>query len=532
MNSRIYKILTVVLIVLTFTHCAKRGRPTGGEKDLTAPILVSAKPEYGSLNFDAKKIRIYFDEFVKLKDVNKQLIISPPLKNNPTIVPLGTASKVISIKLLDTLKENTTYTFNFGNSVTDNNEGNPIKSFKYVISTGTYIDSLKISGDITDAYSRKTDSDILVMLYEMDSIFNDSIIYKEKPTYVTSTLDSTNFELTNLKEGKYLLMALKQPNNNYIFKPQQDKVGFIKTPITLPTDSIFDITIFNEILPFKFIRGGEFTKGHLIFGYQGNNEDFKIRLLDETPEGFNSETIFEKDKDTLNYWFTPFEKDSLLFEVSNLSFSDTVTVKLKTSKMDSLIVSSSVSSVLNMRDTFAIESTIPILKFDTSKIKLFDKDTLEVSFLAEVNPYKNRINILFDKEYDNKYNLKVLPNALEDVFNNTNDTLNYNFRTKLLEDYGIISLQVSNVNSPIIIELIDDKDNLIASKKINSNETVTFNNLPPKAYIARAVFDDNNNGKWDTGNYLLKTHPEKIVYLNELIEIRANWELPIYFTLN
>jgi len=532
MNVSVYRILIGFLIAFSFTNCAKRGRPTGGEKDLTAPIQISASPSQESTNFEAKKIKIHFDEYVKLKDVNKQLIVSPPLKNTLDILPVGTASKFITIKLRDTLKENTTYTFNFGNSVVDNNEGNPLKSFKYVFSTGSFIDSLKLSGDIYDAISRKTDSDILVMLYEIDSIFTDSIIYKEKPTYVSSTLDSTNFELTNLKDGKYLVLALKQPNNNYIYNPKQDKIGFLNEPITLPSDTVLNFSIFNEKLPFKFFKGIETSKGHIVFGYEGDGKDFKVNLLDKSiADTLKSETVFEKGKDTLSFWYKPIEKDSLLFEVSHLNFKDTISVKLKTSKMDTLIVSNETGSTLNPRDTFLLKSNIPIVNMDASKITLFDKDTVAVPFLAVIDSFKTSLAINFEREYDNKYSVKVFPNAILDIFENTNDTLSFNLRTKKLEDYGIIGLQVSNVNSPIIIELITEKDELIARKRINADQLVSFKNLKPGKYIARAIFDDNNNGIWDTGNYLLKKQPEKIMYFDMLLEARAGWDINEVFII-
>ena len=531
MNYRFFKFFILIFIVFSFTNCAKRGRPIGGEKDETPPVLMSATPPQESIEFDATKIKIYFDEYVKFKDLNKQLIISPPLKYAPDITPTGTASKLITIKLLDTLQENTTYTINFGNSIVDNNEGNIIESFKYVFSTGKYLDSLKIHGDITDAFSRKTDSEILVMLYKIDSTFNDSIIYKEKPTYVSSTLDSTNFELTNLKDGKYLLLALKQPNNNYIYNSKQDKIGFFNEPITLPIDTTFEISLFNEIQPFKLIKAIETTKGHIVFGYQGDKNNLKVKLLDTVSPNFKPEIVFEQEKDTLSYWFKDIEKDSLLFEVSNLNYIDTVTVKLRASKRDSLFLKSTINATLNPRDTFAISSSIPISTIDTTKISIFDKDTIKVPYKTIINSYKKNLFLKFEKKFENQYSVKILPNAIFDVFGNTNDTLNYKLTTKKLEDYGIINLQLSNVTSPVIIQVITEKDELISSKKINSDQLISFKNLPPKNYIVRVIFDDNDNGKWDTGNYLLKVQPERIIYFEKLIELRANWDYNETFIL-
>ncbi|MEL6988848.1 MAG: Ig-like domain-containing protein, partial [Bacteroidota bacterium] len=184
-------------------NCAKRGSPTGGPQDSIPPSFVKAVPPNYTTSFDKEEIRIYFDEYIKLKDYQKQLIISPPLKNS-IISPQGSASKYISITITDTLAPNTTYVFNFGQSIQDNNEGNPFSSFKYVMSTGEYIDSLTVKGSIIDELEDKPDNFVSVMLYAVDSTLNDSIVFKEPPRYVTNTLDSlTTFEITNIEEGEY-----------------------------------------------------------------------------------------------------------------------------------------------------------------------------------------------------------------------------------------------------------------------------------------------------------------------------------------
>ena len=187
MNYSIYKIVLLVMLSILLTNCAKRGRPTGGPLDSIAPILVSANPAHKTINFKSKKIKIYFDEYIKLKNVNKQLVISPPQKIDPVIMPLGTASKLITIEILDTLDPNTTYAFNFGNSIVDNNEENELGNFKYVFSTGSYIDSLDLKGEVNDPVIKKSIKGIDVMLYEYNDEYTDSIIFKEKPRYIANT---------------------------------------------------------------------------------------------------------------------------------------------------------------------------------------------------------------------------------------------------------------------------------------------------------------------------------------------------------
>lgn len=177
------------IAALSLVGCAKRGSITGGLKDTIAPVLRFSTPENYSTNFKSNEIRITFDEYVKIKDVNKQLIISPPMEVAPLISP-SNASKFINIKIKDTLKPNTTYSFNFGNSIQDNNESNVLQQFKYIFSTGTYIDSLELKGSIKDAYAKEVVNFVSVMLYEVNDKFNDSIIFNEKPRYITNTLDS------------------------------------------------------------------------------------------------------------------------------------------------------------------------------------------------------------------------------------------------------------------------------------------------------------------------------------------------------
>ncbi|MEO8516841.1 MAG: Ig-like domain-containing protein, partial [Flavobacterium sp.] len=197
------KILAVAFCSLfIIVSCAKRGTITGGDKDITPPKITSSNPKNFSTNFSAKTIKINFNEYIKIKDLQKNLIISPPMETPATILPQGGASKYLTIKINDTLKANTTYSFNFGESIVDNNEGNVLPQLKYVFSTGALIDSLTVEGIIKDSYEKETDSFVNVMLYEVDEKYNDSIIYKQTPRYITNTLDSLKtFKIENVKAG-------------------------------------------------------------------------------------------------------------------------------------------------------------------------------------------------------------------------------------------------------------------------------------------------------------------------------------------
>ena len=268
-----FAILTLVL----FTNCAKRGTITGGPKDTLAPIILATSPENFSTNFNQNTIEITFDEYVKLNKVNQQLIISPPMETQPEITPMGYPSKFIKIKIFDTLKPNTTYSFNFGESIQDNNEANPYTNYKYVFSTGAYIDSLKLQTSYQDAYRSKTSGVVNLLLYEANG-FTDSTIYKKKPLYVATSRDSIpNVTLENLKSGSYYLVALQEKNSNYRYDPKTDQIGFYPTAITLPTDSIFNLKLFKETKSAAAYRPAMVSQNKWLAGYEGNIKTLRLR---------------------------------------------------------------------------------------------------------------------------------------------------------------------------------------------------------------------------------------------------------------
>ena len=528
--------LLFAFLILFFSQCAKKGRPSGGPKDEDAPLFVTADPPYESINFDKNEINIYFNEYIKLKDLNKQLIVSPPLNpSNPSLIsPQGSPSKFINIKILDTLKENSTYIFDFGNSVQDNNESNTLERFKYVFSTGTYIDSLTLEGSVKNSFKSEDLKNIKLLLYRLDSSYSDSAVYKRKPDYVTSSLDTSNYKFSNLRKGNYLLVALNDERSDYLFNPKADEIGFLKDTISLPRDSILKdiISIFKEELPYKFKRGKEISKGQLILGYEGKATKINIETLSAVPDNFQTITFPEKDKDTLNLWHTPIERDSLIFKVNNNGISDTIVIKLRKKEIDSLKVSRQTIGVLDYKDTLFLSTNNPIIKIDTTKINFIDTDTINILYTPYISKKENKIGFIFQKKFKKTYKLNVYPNALTDIFNTSNDTIISQFKTRSLEDYGEITLDVKNTKkTPVIIQLTDLNDKTIAQETTSVSKNISFKYLNPNRYKIRIIYDINNNGKWDTGNYLAKKQPELVEYLPEIQEVRANWQLPIVLNI-
>lgn len=531
-NFRIF-FIPIILVFVIFS-CARRGRPEGGAKDEDKPIMVKTDPAFKSIHFDEDEIKIYFDEFIKLKDVSSQLIISPPLKYQPVISPQGTPSKKITIKIKDTLQENTTYTFNFGQSIIDNTEGNVLDNFKYIFSTGNYIDSLEVNGTIKDAFDLQMIKNPTLMLYPITEHFNDSIIYNEKPMYVGSTIDSVNWNISNIKAGKYLLLALNDNSKNYKFNPKEDKIGFHTTYISVPTDSIYNIFLFDEILPFKLpSKPKEVAKGHIIFGYEGDASDFKVIPVSKTSSDFKSVTTFDQQKDTLHYWLKNYQKDSILMAISKKIVLDTVKIKLRSDEIDSLKIGVSVQGTLHLRDTLQIASNVPMVEIDTTKISLRDKDSMRVAYQVLVSKNKNRLIFDFEKKQEYKYDMTLFPGAITGFYGKKNDTLSVSFKTKKVSNYSALSLKINNVKSyPIIIHLINDKGIVVEKKYAENANEYQFENLLPSRYKVRIIYDTNNNKKWDTGNFLLKQQPEEVYYFKNVVNAKPNFYFNETFTVN
>ena len=525
MKRLISNFILLLVIGLLFAQCANRGTPSGGEKDITPPVITKSIPENYSTNFSATEIRIYFDEYIKINDLQKQLIISPPMEPEPSITPQGSASKYITIKITDTLLPNTTYAFNFGESIVDNNESNPYPFYRYVFSTGALIDSLEINGRVDDALNQKPDEFVSVMLYEIDSTFTDSIIYNKKPKYITNTLDSTStFKLSNLKAGRYFLVALKDENSNYTFQQKKDKIGFKKNFITLPTDSSFIIKMFKETNNFKATRPKLVSGNKIAFGYEGDAEEMKIDILSDSPQGFENKIIKDSKSDSLYYFFKPdIKSDSLVFKITNTNYNDTLVVRTRALIKDSLVVSAASELNLALNNDFMMTANIPLSTFDETKVSIMDKDSTIINFTSSFETRSNTYTLKFNKEESNSYKIKMLPGALKDFFGTETDTLDFNVRTRALADYGNLRITLQNADYPSIVQLITPNGEVKAETYVTKPEPIDFIYITAGKYLVRIIYDANNNKVFDTGNYLKKIQPERVTNFT-IEEIRSGWD--------
>ncbi|MBT4325202.1 MAG: Ig-like domain-containing protein [Cryomorphaceae bacterium] len=532
------KLICAVLLIVVISGCAKRGSPTGGPVDSIPPVLINASPKINSTNFDSKEIRLTFDEFVKLDKVDEQLIISPPLnKSSYEVKPLNGVTKKVFLEFIDSLETETTYSINFGNSIKDNNEGNPLTFFSYTFSTGETIDSLYVRGNISDAFDKETDDYISIHLYRIDSIFNDSIIYNNRPTYISNSLDSTSYQFKNIKEGKYLILALKDIDNNYFFDPFYDKIGFIDSLITLPRDSIINFKLFKEETSLIWDKPHFINSEKIGFGYYGKLDLKNIEIESSIPDSVNYTYTKENEKDTLIFWLSKNSFDSLNFNLIEKDTTKLVTVKFDRAKdtlIDSLSISPKTANIIHLKETFKLSSNIPLKNIEDSLITIRDIDSLIVPFTTSINDNLDQIDIEFEVSPSDNYRVFILPEAIKDVRGVSNDTLQYNVVSQSLEDYGNVYLDViRNSNSKFILQMIDSNGEVIRIfKNVNQDATYNFDYVRPGKYIFRLIEDANNNDKWDTGNYLKKIKPERVYYFSNELEVRANWDLNETFNLN
>ncbi len=226
----------LVILIVLFSGCAQIGTLTGGDKDKVPPVLVKSLPVEKSLNFSGTEIILGFDEFVQLNNINSLFFSSPPLIEKPEF---KLKRKNLVIELNEKLFDTTTYTFWFGDAIQDFHEGNPLKNFKFVFSTGNFIDTFEISGKVIDAYTLKNEPDIFVMLYRS---YSDSVPLKEKPYYAVKTDTAGNFTIDFIKPGKYKIFALKDNDADFLFNLPNEKIAFLDSFIfpKVETKTIID----------------------------------------------------------------------------------------------------------------------------------------------------------------------------------------------------------------------------------------------------------------------------------------------------
>lgn len=547
-----------IVTFILLGSCAQIVSPGGGKKDTTPPRIIKYLPDSAQLNFNSKTIEINFDEFVQLKDLNNQLIISPPLNKTPDI-NVKAKSLTITLDKNETLKPNTTYCFSFGNAIQDVNEGNAIENFKYIFSTGSFIDSLKVKGKIQNAFDHKTEKGILVMLY---SSLSDSVVYKTQPDYFAKTNADGSFEINNIKNGSYKIIAIKDANSNFKYDGESENIAFTDSLINPTEKKLIVLELFQEPAKKVFLKKTMHNSyGKFEFVFNQGSDSLRIVNLSNDLKGVQEYFEFSKNKDSLSYWITNYQKDSIKLQISNGNkIMDTLefkfinkeeALKAKRNPLKLYVVNSP-----NGNQNFDLNKNIQIVfsnrlnPTNPSILVQLKEDTLLNVNKTYCLMYQANLNVIeligcdsvgstegrgkktptIHKLKENtNYHLFIPPNSIFDIFGLTNDTIKIDFKTREAKYYGSLKLNLTIPanQSNYIVQLLDERENVIREDVIKKAELITYEYLHPKKYKLKIIFDENNNGKWDAGNYINHQQAEKVLYNSELINIRSNWDLEL-----
>lgn len=583
MKFSINSIISLVIITI-LASCATMVRPDGGPRDTTPPIAKSFKPENGAMNMHQEKIVIKFDEYIVLKKLTQQLVVSPPMIENPKISVRG---KSLIIELPDSLRENTTYTIFFGDAVVNYKENIPVKNFAYYFSTGSIVDSLQLSGFAVNAFDNSAYEELFVMLYKS---MDDSVLYKNKPYYLTKTEKNGDFFIDNLAPGNYQIYAIKDANRNYIYDQEDEEIAFLDTLISPYHKSIFEpdtnaegkkiekdipekvgLFVFHPIpREIKLLDYRELPPNKVIFKFNRGVKDFKI-----IPMGFKSDTIWHtevygKNRDSVTVFFMGLNMDTINVRITDGEHNlDTLELVLKKKKKKRFIsareqkkldkaklerekdpnykpppkVVTKIGFKTNIRSSFPFfgeiqfKFRIPLNKFNKDRIHIYKMvDTLLIPIKVDawisdtINNMKINIRAKFDERQ--KYKLIIADGCFYDIYNSTNDTIDKSFTTTEMREYGSFDLDVKyDGKHPLIIQLLNSKDAVLVENFIDSSQKIVYPYLKGAKYKVKAIVDENNNGKWDTGDFDDRIQPERVYFINKSIDIRANWDTEHVWTI-
>lgn len=532
------RIFVVLIIFFTIISCARQGSPSGGPKDETPPKFLGSSPDTLSLNVDPniKEINIDFDEYVILKNHTQQIVVSPPLSSSATFMPVGSPRKSVKIKLNEPLLENTTYNINFGNALQDNNEGNKLPYFQYVFSTGDYIDSLEITGKANVLSLKENPENLIVALYKADSAYNDSVVIREKPFYISRPDSAGMFRLNYLHPGKYQMIAFQDEVENMQFDFGKEKFGFVEQPVDLHENQQINIQLFDQQPAYKAGKANQKGYGHLVFRFSGQPDEVEVHPVD-----FNfttSKITYKPKSDSLNFWFDPVtdtieEKSKRInFLVKHLQQTDTVSLVYSNSMRHQLTLSENSKGGFTPSKKLKITSNYPLAKLDSAFISV-KKDTIGLPFKLEKDKENENAFVLdFPVELSSNYEVELLPGAVTDFFGETNDTLNIDFKTKTRNDFGNIKLTLQGKpDQPFWIQLLTEKDEVV-NENYTNDSYFEYKYLAPGNYYFRVLVDENENNFWDTGDFFTKKQPEAAFTYKGFVSVRALWDVEETWILN
>ena len=565
--------------------CANIGNPSGGPIDKTPPIFMRSNPTPNAVNVKDRKIEIFFDEIVTLKDPSTKIIVSPAQTEMPRMSALG---RKVTVELVDSLLPNTTYTIDFSNSIQDNNEGNAIDNFAFAFSTGSVIDSMRVSGYVLDSRTLEPMQSVVVGL---QSNLADSAFHKEKLQRVALTNDRGQFTIRNVSPGSYHIFALKDLDRDYKFGNPTEDIAFLDS-IIVPSIGSREAadTVYNDLNEIDTImratRPAYFPNDILLSMF---NEDRKSQYLannlrvDSTRISLTfaaaSDTLpslsivgrndvpdqwytLERSQtnDTLTYWIRPphlVSADTLMVATtylrtdtaSNLSWgTDTLKFTFQRQKAKKKKKNEETDSLEQIRfmelhplangtqEVYApllLQTGTPIERYSREAFHLQRKlqnDTTfypaEIKSIALRDSTLNRRDLMLkvDWEPGAAYTLAVDSLAMTDIYGLQTKPLKIDFNVRKMEEYGNIVFNIPAVRDSAIVELLDGTDKVVLHTQVKKHRAELLN-LQPGKYYARLFIDRNGNGKYDTGNYDLHLQPEETVYFPGAINLKKNWDV-------
>ena len=584
-NSKSLYYIFIIIAATVMYSCANIGNPSGGPIDKTPPIFMRSNPTPNAVNVKDRKIEIFFDEIVTLKDPSTKIIVSPAQTEMPRMSALG---RKVTVELVDSLMPNTTYTIDFSNSIQDNNEGNAIDNFAFAFSTGSVIDSMRVSGYVLDSRTLEPMQSVVVGL---QSNLADSAFHKEKLQRVALTNDRGQFTIRNVSPGSYHIFALKDLDRDYKFGNPTEDIAFLDS-IIVPSIGSREAadTVYNDLNEIDTImratRPAYFPNDILLSMF---NEDRKSQYLannlrvDSTRISLTfaaaSDTLpslsivgrndvpdqwytLERSQtnDTLTYWIRPphlVSADTLMVATtylrtdtaSNLSWgTDTLKFTFQRQKAKKKKKNEETDSLEQIRfmelhplangtqEVYApllLQTGTPIERYSREAFHLQRKlqnDTIfypaEIKSIALRDSTLNRRDLMLkvDWEPGAAYTLAVDSLAMTDIYGLQTKPLKVDFNVRKMEEYGNIVFNIPAVRDSAIVELLDGTEKIVLRAPVKSHRAELLNLLPGK-YYARLFIDRNGNGKYDTGNYDMHLQPEETVYYPGAINLKKNWDV-------
>jgi uncharacterized protein (DUF2141 family) len=562
MNLKKYLYL-IPYAVLFFLGCARQTSPTGGPKDTIPPLLIKAYPENGQTNFKTKDIELLFNESVILNNPKEQIIITPDVGKEFTA---DVKKNKVILKIQNDLQDTTTYAVNFRESIQDITEKNPAVALKLAFSTGDYIDSLSIEGNIFNPLISKEIQDATVGLYQSDTFD----IFKHRPVYFSKTDKKGNYSIGNLKPGTYYIYAIDDRNKNLIADSKSEAFGFLKEPILLKTNTK------NKDIPLIHLdsRPLKLTSARSVGTYFNIKTTKNVTSYSTKSEiGQPLFTTYGEDQANIRIYNTIQDYDSIpvLFhglDSINNSIDTTLYVKFtrREIKPEQFKISLSTFEVIGTKGMIKGEVfyTKPLLKInydsifyriDSTKIipitnqditidtltntlsikKTFDKLLLvknpEISN-QPIDPTKTKKETKLQslkkepKQPDNQ--LYIAAGSFISVERDSSNAVTQTVTPTTLESTGVLLIQVQTQAEHFIVQVLSKDHKKIIS--VANNPKLAIEDLTPGEYQIRLIIDTDDNGAWSPGNFYTRQEPEKIIfYKNEKdqinINLKANWEI-------